>query len=440
LLLKNPARPSAVPGNARDGQFQIEPDVANQRLLLWATPDELAEVRDFLAQLGEDSVGGQASGQAGSQAAAQMHVVHLHGANVAEVTERLKRVWKDISKSPLVIDGDGEEPTAPAPQVTPVEPAAPATKTDPPADPMAERIASGLVARLVSLQQPATPPSPEQPPAASTEPAPAEPVPAVSPPTQTTPANVEEPMAVRVIAGDDGDVVIVSRDPLAAATAKRIVEHLVPTTDDIQVITLKHAQAIRVKTQLDSLLLHTRDSYPSTLSTQQPLLIEADTRTNRLMIQYASPRQMRLVNEMIPLLDQPEQEDRRLVRQQRIYRVQRKRASEVAEVIKEVYRDLLSANDKVFAGRDANQYFGYNQAMAATSMNPEYLGLLAVGVDKEDNTLVLSAPAYLMEEVMKLVKSVDVNASGETVVVVPLKTAAARAKIGESLGRLMAKP
>ena len=63
---------------------------------------------------------------------------------------------------------------------------------------------------------------------------------------------------------------------------------------------------------------------------------------------------MELVNQLIRLLDQPEQEDARLVRQQRIYRVQRKRASEVAEVVKEVYRDLLSSSDKVFAGQAAN--------------------------------------------------------------------------------------
>jgi type II secretory pathway component GspD/PulD (secretin) len=253
---------------------------------------------------------------------------------------------------------------------------------------------------------------------------------------------VDETMPpVHVIPGNDGDMVILSRDPIAAATAKQFVEQIVPTPDDVQVIELKHAQAALVKTQLDLLLDHTRSNETSSaLNTEPTLKIEADVRTNRLMIQHATTRQMRLINEMVPQLDRPEQENERLVRQQRVYRAQRKRAAEIAEIVKEVYRDLLSSSDKVFAGRDASSPFGYNRAMAATTKSPEYQGLLAVGVDDEGNTLILSAPAYLMEEVMRLVVVVDSNAEGERVVVVPLKSPAARASVGEALKRLLAKP
>ena len=245
---------------------------------------------------------------------------------------------------------------------------------------------------------------------------------------------------VHVIAGNDGDMVILSRDPIAAETAKQFVEQIVPTADDVQVIELKHAQAALVKTQLDLLLEHTRSTaYSSALNTDPLLKIEADLRTNRLMIQHATTRQMRLINEMVPQLDRQEQENERLVRQQRVYRAQRKRAGEIAEIIKEVYRDLLSSSDKVFAGRDAHP-FGYNRALAATTKSPEYQGLLAVGVDDEGNSLILSAPAYLMEEVMRLVAVVDTSAGGESVRVVPLKSAAARASVGEALKRLLAKP
>jgi uncharacterized protein YifN (PemK superfamily) len=45
-----------------------------------------------------------------------------------------------------------------------------------------------------------------------------------------------------------------------------------------------------------------------------------------------------------------------------------------------------------------------------------------------------------MEEVMRLVVVVDSNAEGERVVVVPLKSPAARASVGEALKRLLAKP
>jgi type II secretory pathway component GspD/PulD (secretin) len=427
LVLKNFAKP-AVAGAPGNGDFQIEPDVAHKRLLLWATPAEVAEVREFLARLGENSVL--------AQARPQMHVVHLRGANADEVTQRLKRVWEDISDAPLVIEPSAQQtptpsPAAPPPsdQATPPA-AAPTSKPEPPAAP-ADNTAqpmsihpTGPTAQLVVQQRPVPP-----------EGAAKDPPPSLEPPTNN---NAES--AVRVIAGsDDNDMFILSRDPVAAEAAKQLVEKIVPAEDDVRIIQLKHAQAALVETQLEALVAHTQPSITSPLSTEKPLGIESDSRTNRLMVQHASPRQMELVDQMIRLLDQPEQEDSRLVRQQRIYRVQRKRASEVAEVVKEVYRDLLSSSDKVFAGQSANRPFGYNRALAATVKSPEYQGLLSVGVDIEDNTLVLSAPAYLLDEVMALVKLVDTSADDKTVRVVPLKSAAARESLKEALGRLFAE-
>jgi hypothetical protein len=455
LVLKNPDRPSSAPGVASEGEFQVEPDVTHNRLLLWATPAEVAEVREFLERLGESFTTGLA--------ASQMHVVHLRGADAPDVTDRLKKVWKEISKAPLVIDDERGEPAetvlsdqsaavpppavqtpspaatpaAPpvaAPVVVPEKPAAPAIDVDKTVEPMSERNVDRTPAQFVVQQKPVVTESAASPPPASTQPS--------LPTSEPTPSAADETMPpVHVIAGNDGDMVILSRDPIAAATARQFVEQIVPTPDDVQVIELKHAQAALVKTQLDLLLEHTRSNETSSaLNTEPTLKIEADLRTNRLMIQHATTRQMRLINEMVPQLDRPEQENERLVRQQRVYRAQRKRASEIAEIVKEVYRDLLSSSDKVFAGRDASSPFGYNRALAATTKSPEYQGLLAVGVDDEGNTLILSAPAYLMEEVMRLVVVVDSNAAGERVVVVPLKSPAARASVGEALKRLLAKP
>lgn len=427
LVLKNPDRPSPVPGKASEGKFQVEPDPINRRILLWATPDELAEVRSFLTQLGESFANGPGT--------TQMHVVQLRGASVSDVAERLKRVWNEVSNAPLVIESKPALPTsagqltepAPVPEATP--PKGPGKPSDAelnrPSEPQAEHVASGIAARLAVQQQSHVVQ------AAGQEPAPLA-VDASKP--------SDSPMPVRIIPGQEGEVMILSRDPAAADVAKQFVEQMVPSAEDVQVIQLKHAQASLVRTQLETLLQHTRTASTSVLNTDPQLRMEADIRTNRLIIQHATPQQIRLINEMVPQLDRPEQEDERLVRQQRIYRAQRKRATEIAEIIKDVYRDLLSSSDKVFAGRETYQPFGYSRAFAATTRSPEYTGLLAVGVDDDANTLVLSAPAYLMEEVMRLVMTVDISASGERVVVVPLKSAAAKASVGEALKRVLAKP
>jgi len=429
LVLKNPARPASAPGPASEGQFQIEPDPTHNRLLLWATPEESAEVRQFLARLGETF--------AGEESAAKVHVVRLRGAKKSDILDRLKRAWQAIGDAPLVIeDAQASRSDANAPPDS--APAAPSeTKQEKPeaakeekAEPMSDRSASSRVAaQLVARQQPVVEPA---------EPQPASPAEAVeAAPGEASEGEKRPPVSV-IVGKDEDEMIIVSRDPIAAQAAKEIVEQITPDEPEVEIITLKHAQAAVVKTQLQALVAPL-STPASGLDTQKPLTIEADSRINRLMIQHATPRQMELINNLIAVLDQPTQEEERLVREQRIYRAQRKRASEIAEVVKEVYRDLLSTSDKVFDARVSNQPFGYNRAMAATSKSPEYQGLLSVGVDEVGNILVLSAPAYLMEEVMRLVERIDAQAAGDATAVVPVSRAA-RASVGEALGRLLAKP
>ncbi len=425
LVLKNPDRPSSAPGAPSDGKFQIEPDVAHNRLLLWATPKELAEVREFLQGLGETVASDKASGQ--------MHVVPVRGAAKATaVAQRLKRAWSEISNAPLIIESDPNEslpPAAPVPPVPPpvvpvVVPTAPSSGSNQPSEPMGDRIAARPKVRLAAQQLPA-------PPVAGT--------PEPKPAPESPPAVAGAAAPVRIIADSDDEVIIVSRDPIAAEAARQFIEQILPAADDVQVISLKYVQAALVKPQIEAMLAHTRTADSSPLNTEKPLVIEADSRTNRLIIQHATPRQLRLIREIVPEFDQPEQGDERIVRKQQIYRAQRKRASEIALIVKEVYRDLLSTSDKVFDARSGNRPFGYNQALAATSKSPEYQGLLSVGVDDVGNLLVLSAPTYLMEEVMQVVKSIDTTSDNETVTVVPVSRAAS-AKVSEALGRLVTKP
>jgi type II secretory pathway component GspD/PulD (secretin) len=415
LVLKNPARPSAGPGPASEGQFQIEPDPANRRLLLWATPAESAEVREFLTRLGESF----ASGRIGRH----LHVVHLRTAKPADVIDRLHRVWKEISDAPLVVEAagkeqSGESPASSTPQASPQTDTSP---TGPPPQPMSDHKPAAAEFRLATHAERAASQA-------------GAPVAESSPDSNTVPAS-DGPSPVRVIA-DDTDMIIVSQDAAAADIAKKFIEQIVPDSADIQVIPLKNAQAGLVKTQLESLLAHTNADSGSLLRTQPPLVLDADTRTNRLIIQHATPKQMELINQVIPQLDQPAQEDERLVRRQEIYRAERRRASEIAEVVKEVFRDLLSTSDKAFDASSGNRPFGYTRAMAATSKSPEYQGLLSVGVDNAGNTLILSAPAYLMEEVMRVVKLVDTQSGGEAVVVVPVARAA-RQNVQAALDRLL---
>ncbi|MGN6135993.1 MAG: secretin N-terminal domain-containing protein, partial [Aureliella sp.] len=96
LILKNPDRPSNAPGVESDGEFQIEADPDNNRLLVWATSEELSEVREFLISLGETFEQTETN--------SQMHVLNVGSSDVAEVTRRLQKIWNEVSDAPLVIE------------------------------------------------------------------------------------------------------------------------------------------------------------------------------------------------------------------------------------------------------------------------------------------------------------------------------------------------
>jgi hypothetical protein len=98
VVLKTADRPSTSPGVPSDGKFQVEPDPEHHRLLLWATPAELAEVREFLARLGENF--------SEQRLDSRMHIIETHGQDVAPIVEKLKRVWGDLSESPVVYESE----------------------------------------------------------------------------------------------------------------------------------------------------------------------------------------------------------------------------------------------------------------------------------------------------------------------------------------------
>ena len=244
---------------------------------------------------------------------------------------------------------------------------------------------------------------------------------------------------MRIIEGKKGDVVIISRDAEAAGIAKRLLQQLIPEPGDVRVITLKHAQAMSVRRQLEEMLEHTSSrASPSKLSTERPLTIEVDSRTNRLIIQHSSAKQLEQINEFISVIDQPP-EGEEMKRQQRIYRVKYRRAADVSEVVKEVYHDLLSVSDRSFSSYDSRRPAGYNRNMAATASNPEYQGLMAIGTDTEANSLIVSAPGYLVDEIIKLAESVDTPSDGPAVAVVHAAGDASDIQLREALSKILKK-
>jgi type II secretory pathway component GspD/PulD (secretin) len=94
-------------------------------------------------------------------------------------------------------------------------------------------------------------------------------------------------------------------------------------------------------------------------------------------------------------------------------------AKEVADIIKDVFRDLLSPNDKALSKTPGQQDQQQQQPRSLYSTTyilggdadkdnaRKFKGLLSIGVDDRSNTLVVSAPRDLMHLIMQIATELD---------------------------------
>jgi hypothetical protein len=139
----------------------------------------------------------------------------------------------------------------------------------------------------------------------------------------------------------------------------------------------------------------------------------ADSDTNTILVQGADAKQLQTIEELIALYDKPLPSDAQSVRKTETIPLEYSKAQTVAETVKDVYRDLLSKNDKAFGKNDRDQnrgfFFGFDgeDSSKKEQKMPKFTGLLSIGVDDVSNSIVLSAPAYLFEQVKKMIVDLD---------------------------------
>lgn len=147
---------------------------------------------------------------------------------------------------------------------------------------------------------------------------------------------------------------------------------------------------------------------------RQPQFIY-DNYTSTILVRDADARQMQTIEELIRIYDVPEPADTRAMRVTQLFRMQNAKATTVAEAIKDVFRDLLSSNDKALQKNGEEQretrvisYFGGGGDDGGDDENPiRFKGLLSIGVDPNSNTLIISSTAALMETIGQMVEELD---------------------------------
>ena len=150
------------------------------------------------------------------------------------------------------------------------------------------------------------------------------------------------------------------------------------------------------------------------LSQRKPLRFIEDSQTNSILVQGATPEQLQMVKDLIDIYDSPEQPNAKASRMVKIFMIKHSKASLIADTIKDVYRDLLSSNDKALdggnqsasSGRGGPRYFDGGEDQTRINQS-RFKGQLSIGVDETSNRLLVSCPESLMKNVEAIVEELD---------------------------------
>ena len=370
-------------GAENNKEFRVDADVEHNRLLLWANPVELTAVEALLAKLGEIPASGNAAG----------NIRVIDGGDpreTQELIERIRRAWPSIAPnalqapaaaSPLEGSKDPIRRLPPSPKNPTTTSPLPDHLPSPAPSPLPSPLPSRLPARRRRRCNWSTcraPASRTADASTSDERAADERVPneragderAADERAAGDPRPVPPP--VKITVGPDGKLIVTSEDGLALDRLEELAAQLATPRKDYCVFHLKYASAFGVSLNLEDFFKEDKkeparmmpwwynygsDSQNDTdserrLSKRRKLTFISDTDSNTILVEGASPEQLKTIDELIQVYDQPPPSDTQSVRRTEVIRLKYSKAKAVADTVKDVYRDLLSANDKALAGNN----------------------------------------------------------------------------------------
>jgi type II secretory pathway component GspD/PulD (secretin) len=382
-------------------EFRVEADVEHNRLLLWANEIELGEVENLLVKLGEIPPKGSRRDT--------VRVIDVRdGKEGEELLERIRRAWPSMAPNPLLIN--------PAPDSEKITPK-PAKEKLPPAEPAVKSAAGRPVEsdplKFVQFSREGAPWTGSKEPSGKT------------------------PPPVEIKQDADGRLIISSEDTDALDSIEELAAQLSAPRKNYKVYKLKYAPAYGVALNLEDFFKDdekkdsrsnfwdnyygnnqddSKDDRQNRLSKRRALKFISDSESNTILVENADAAQQKTIDELIALYDKPPPEDSQSARKTETIHLEYSKAKMVAETVKDVYRDLLSANDKALQGakpneRDSARTFIYEYSTGDDGKKeqkmPKFKGQLSIGIDELSNSLAVSAPAYLFDQVHKMIKDLD---------------------------------
>ena len=254
---------------------------------------------------------------------------------------------------------------------------------------------------------------------------------------------------IQISVDADGNLVLRSDDTDALDRLETMMIQNSPPKRPYEVFHIKHASALWMKDNLEQYFsdddggnsdadrffswywfdeVSNKDEGPSGLGKDSKLKFVYDLDTNTLVVSGATGGQLRTIRELVALWDVPEPTNKRRTRFTRLVSIQFGRAETIAETVKEAYRDLLSSNDKTFAGtrgarggsadEDSPEKSRRGRGSSFQSDDEEgggtdfsFKGKLSLGVDPTGNTILVSAEGEsLLDLVIDMIEQLDTAA------------------------------
>ncbi len=428
----------------RVGQPKIVPDRTHNQLMIRGSKKQVDDIRGMLTSLGEPPM----TNVAGTD---KMRVIQLNGTNSKMLRELVEQNWRSYSPNNnaiRIIELGKRSENEPLPEIDRRNPAnglingprgrdeqrpprgtprddsrsAPDQPRPPAERPDRTSRERKISAKFVSYARPDDPANQDEP-ATKTR------ATAKLPQPQEKPQPPEEGAPVSMsITPDGGSVVIISEDPAAVQRLEQLIRSLTGGSGGVggaeyTVFYLKAADATAVQLQLNDLMgissLSSSSFFGSSSSTSTSTLkIVPDTRTNSLIV-YGNSNDVNRVRQLLEVLDRDDAPSSGAMSAPRIIPVRYANALSVSRVIRDVYASRITSGQGAQGGPGGFPFGGGNSggfpfsggSSSRSSSSRSGAGTLAIGVDEQSNSVVVSCSESLFQEVKKLVDTLDVAVS-----------------------------
>ncbi|WP_246114324.1 secretin N-terminal domain-containing protein [Rubripirellula tenax] len=443
-------------------EFRVSANMRYRQILLWANEREMEEVRSLLIKLGELPPPGGNS-----------QTVRILDASATpetyEYLQRLRQQWSRISPNPLELPDEGSfiDPNAPPNRDEDEDASDDADEDDSdikPAKPQPTKPSGGETAANEDSVAVASPTNQFQltvfqDTLPDSDPNDLPPVIRSSKdfdrmfgkkdakPKPARDSGDQPPIRIELDA--NGNLVLVSPDTDALDRLENLMLQVTPPKRPYRVFHIEHASASWMRINLEDYFKDLeddkesdadsfyryfwgsgndeKDEGPSGLGKGNKLKFVDDIDTNTLVVTGASGEQLQTIGELIELWDVEEPVNKRKARFTRLVAIEFGKADKISETVKEAYRDLLSSNDKTFAGGKGGDGGAAGKKEVTKSrggsgselQNTEsgrdgggadfsFKGKLSLGVDTIGNTILVSAEGEpLLELVAEMIDQLD---------------------------------